>query len=78
MMPEISAGPPTRFGENMSSWASEYLTQIEDCEERESKLTEWEHGFIASLREQLENDRRPTAKQIETLDNIWEKATSKG
>lgn len=60
------------------SWASEYLTMIEDCEKRESRLTDWEGGFIDSLRNQIEAGRSPTQKQIETLEKIWEKATEKG
>lgn len=62
----------------MSDWTGEYLTLVEDCESRESHLTEWEASFLDSLRKQLENDRRPSVKQIETLDSIWEKATAKG
>lgn len=62
----------------MSDWSSEYITMIEDCEKRESRLTEWEQGFIESVRDQIERGRRPSAKQIETLDNIWNKATAKG
>ena len=62
----------------MNSWASEYLTLLDDCETREDRLTDWERGFVDSLRKQLENDRRPTEKQIDTLDNIWERATSRG
>lgn len=59
-------------------WSDEYLTMIEDCEHRESRLTEWEQGFIASLRSQIEDGRRPTEKQVETLDKVWEKATENG
>lgn len=62
----------------MTDWASEYLQLIEDCEARESRLTEWEAGFLGSLTQQLANGRRPSQKQIEALDNIWEKATAKG
>lgn len=62
----------------MSDWADEYVTMIDDCETRESRLTEWERSFIESLRAQMENGRRPTTRQIETLDNVWEKATAKG
>lgn len=62
----------------MDSWADEYFTMLDDCEERESRLTDWERGFVDSLRIQLEHDRRPSAKQIETLDNIWERATAHG
>jgi len=62
----------------MTSWADEYFTMLDDCEKRESRLTDWERGFVDSLRSQLERDRRPSAKQTETLDNIWERATSRG
>lgn len=41
-------------------------------------MTDWERGFVDSLREQITQGRRPTAKQAETLDNIWERATAKG
>jgi hypothetical protein len=62
----------------MSTWADEYITLIEDCERRSERLNDWELSFIDSLRRWIEEGKRPTAKQIETLDNTWEKATSRG
>ena len=62
----------------MSGWADEYLTMLDDCETRESRLTDWERTFVDSLRSQIEAGRRPSAKQIDALDNVWEKATAKG
>ena len=62
----------------MPSWADEYFTMLDDCEARESRLTDWERGFVESLRSWIESDRRPSEKQIETLDSIWERATSNG
>lgn len=62
----------------MSGWADEYLTMIEDCEKRESRLTEWEVEFIDSIRSQLENARPLTEKQTETLDRIWDRVTARG
>lgn len=62
----------------MSTWADEYITLLDDCEKREDRLTDWERGFIDSLRKQIESDRRPSPKQIDTLDNIWERATKRG
>lgn len=59
-------------------WADEYLTLLDDCEARESRLTEWEASFVDSLRSQIEGGRRPSTKQIETLDGIWERATARG
>lgn len=62
----------------MAEWSDEYLTMLDDCEARESRLSDWERGFVDSLRGQIESGRRPSLKQIEKLDNIWEKATERG
>lgn len=59
----------------MATWADEYLTMLEDCERRSAKLTDWECQFVDSLQRQIAQGRRPTEKQISTLDNVWEKAT---
>ena len=62
----------------MTDWSSEYLQMIDDCEDRESRLTEWERGFVDSIRAQIERGKLLTAKQIETIDEIWERATARG
>lgn len=62
----------------MDRWTDEYFTMLDECEYRESRLTDWERSFIDLLRGQLERDRRLSAKQIETLENIWERATAHG
>lgn len=62
----------------MSDWEIEYLTLLEDCEKREGCLTDWERNFVDSLTKQIEAGRRPSLKQIETLDSVWEKATQRG
>ncbi len=62
----------------MSDWTSEYLTLIEDCEKRDENLSDWELSFVDSVKRQIENGRRPTPKQIDTLDSVWEKATKRG
>lgn len=46
----------------MASWKDEYQTQIDDCEKRESMLTDWERGFIDSLSKQLDRDNRTVTK----------------
>lgn len=56
-------------------WSEEYMQLIEDCEKRSERLTEWEANFLDSLSRQIGADRSPSPKQIETLDNIWEKVT---
>lgn len=62
----------------MSNWADEYITLLDDCEKRSERLTEWECGFVDSLRRQIEEGRRPSVKQIEALDKAWERATARG
>lgn len=56
----------------------EQLQMIEDCQSRESRLTEWEQSFIDSLLIFLSRGNALTLKQQETLTSIWEKATSEG
>lgn len=62
----------------MDTWANEYLTLLDDCEKRESRLTEWERSFVDSMRHQVEAGRRPTKAQVETLDEVWERVTARG
>ena len=62
----------------MSNYADEYLTMIEDCEARESRLTEWEAEFLESISSWLAKDRALTEKQTETLERIWEMVTANG
>ena len=57
---------------------SEVQQQIEDCEHREQRLSDWERTFIDSVKRQLEAGRSLTQKQQETLDEIWDKATARG
>lgn len=63
---------------NATTWIDEYQTMLDDCESRESRMTEWEQSFCDSLAAQLGKGRSPTPKQIETLDRIWEKVTAAG
>lgn len=58
----------------MSDWTSEYSTLIEDCEKRSERLDDWSLSFLDSLSRQIAAGRRPSPKQIERLDEIWETA----
>lgn len=51
---------------------------IQDCEDREERLTDWERGFLDSIGKQLEHTGHLSLKQIETLERIWDTATAKG
>jgi hypothetical protein len=59
-------------------WADEYLQLLEDCEKRSIRLSDWECDFIDSLLRQITDGRRPSPKQVETLERVWEKATARG
>ena len=48
---------------------------IADCELREEKLSDWERSFIDSLSRQLTDGRGLSQKQIDRLEEIWEKVT---
>lgn len=62
----------------MSDWTDEYITLIDDCEKRDSKLSAWDVDFLVSIRERLEQKRALSPKQSNILDDIWEKATRNG
>ena len=62
----------------MSDWTTEYLTLIEDCENRSERLDDWSLSFVDSLSKQIAAGRRPSEKQIEKLNEVWERATAKG
>lgn len=57
---------------------TEAATLIADCEARESRLSDWEAGFIDSIKAQITDGRGLTERQAATLEKIWDKATEKG
>lgn len=61
----------------MTVWNTEYIQMLDDCDAREQKLTEWERTFSASLQKQLNEGKLPTQKQLDVLDRMREKATSR-
>lgn len=48
---------------------------LEDCVNRQSKMNEWECGFVQSLSEQIERGGTLTVKQAEILEKIWDRIT---
>lgn len=58
-----------------SSTHDEHQQMVKDCENRESKLTDWERGFIDSISKQLAEGRRLSDNQAARLDEIWERVT---
>lgn len=53
----------------------EVLEQIQDCENRSEKLSDWELSFIDSLSHQFSRTGSLSDKQIEILDRLWIKVT---
>ena len=62
----------------MSDWREAYRQQIKDCRKRERMLSAWDADFLDSIEDRLNGNNTLTVKQTEKLDEIWEKATSKG
>jgi hypothetical protein len=60
----------------VKSTPDEHATMVEDCENRESRLNDWERSFVDSIKRQLADGIALTTKQAEALDDIWEKVTS--
>lgn len=58
-----------------ASTHEDHQQMVKDCEDRESKLTDWERGFIDSIGRQLAQGRALSEKQAERLDAIWERVT---
>ena len=59
-------------------WKYEYCQQIKDCRKRDKMLSAWDADFLDSIENRLNENHTLTAKQIDKLDEIWEKATSRG
>ena len=53
----------------------EIIQMINDCADRESKLTDWESGFIASIGDMADKGMMLSEKQRERLDAIWTRIT---
>lgn len=54
------------------------LQLLEDCEHRESRLSDFERGFIDSIRSQIEGGQSLSKKQADLLNDIWDRCTERG
>lgn len=59
----------------VEDWTEPYLKQISDCQDHESRLSDWERSFLSSLESQLEMGKRPSPRQIEVLERIYDKVS---
>lgn len=48
---------------------------LQDCENRESKLSAWEQSFLQSLSEQYTKKGSLSEKQYDILEKIWNRVT---
>lgn len=48
---------------------------IEDCEQRESRLDDWERGFVSDISQRLAEGQSLTGPQDDKLVEIWERIT---
>ena len=53
----------------------EAMRLIEDCINRDNKMSAWECDFVVSVKDQLIAHGKLSEKQLNTLNNIWEKVT---
>lgn len=57
---------------------TEQEQMIDDIEDRESRLNDWEREFISSIKSRLDDDMNLTTRQEEILERIWHKVTQRG
>lgn len=58
--------------------SEDLMAMVDDCEARESRMSEWECSFIDSIRQQLLKGIRLSEKQVDKLNSIWEQVTERG
>lgn len=51
---------------------------VEDCETREERLSDFERTFIDSIGKQLRDGKGLSQKQIDLLDEVWNRVTEQG
>lgn len=62
----------------MNADLSEWAQMIEDCEQRDGQLSDWERSFVASLGDRVvEKGMGLTTLQDEKLTQIWDRVTSR-
>ena len=54
----------------------EQAARVEDCQDRESKLNEWECGFIEDMDALLAKGTTLTPRQDDVLEKLWDRVTN--
>lgn len=58
------------------STAEEITQMLDDIEKRESRLSDWESGFVDSISNRLREGLNLTDKQDQKLTAIWDRVTA--
>lgn len=53
----------------------EIILMLNDCVEREGKLSDWERGFMSSCLDMTDKHIMLSEKQREILNEVWERVT---
>lgn len=56
----------------------EYEQLIEDCENRDHRLSPWAREFLESIKARIKRWDPLTPGQVDKLNEVWEEATSRG
>lgn len=57
---------------------NENMVLVNDCMQRQDRLSNWEQDFLQSIAEQIAKGRALSEKQVNKLNSIWDKATEGG
>lgn len=57
---------------------NEHLQLVEDCEARESRMTDWERTFIDDIGRKVARGLGLTEREAARLNEVWERVTAKG
>jgi hypothetical protein len=62
----------------MNDCNAEHQQLVDDCEAREQRLSDWERGFVDSMKARLASGRALTDTQASKLEEVWNRVTAKG
>lgn len=62
----------------MNACNAEHQQLVDDLEAREERLTDWERGFVDSLKHRLAAGQGLSDNQTRKLNELWDRVTEKG
>lgn len=58
--------------------SKEIAQMIDDCQNRESQLNDWERSFLSTCGNMSDKNIMLSQPQLENLNRIWERVTANG